>query len=569
MAESSLNIALAQLNPTVGDLEGNVALILEARKRARAEGADLVVTPELCLTGYPPEDLILKPDFLLAADRHFMRLLEATQDGGPGLLVGAPVVNKKKEGRAFHLAFSPKGSPVFNAAVLIDKGVLVGWRAKHVLCDYGVFDERRVFDSGPLAGPLAFRGVRLGVFICADMWRSDVCETLAETGAQILVCLNGSPFHFGKDDVRLQHAVQRVQETALPLVYVNMVGGQDDIVFDGGSFVLNGDCSLAARAPEFQETIFHCTFEHSAKNRCWRCVAGDIFPPLDRLASIYQALVAGLQDYVRKNGFPAVLIGMSGGIDSALSAAIAVDALGPEKVRLVMMPSRYTSQASLDDAALASKMLGAQYDIVPIRPAVAAFEEMLEPLMAGQEADIAEENIQARSRGLVLMALSNKSGAMVLSTGNKSEMSVGYATLYGDMCGGFNALKDVYKTTVFDLARWRNENKPATALGPDGPVIPEDIITKPPSAELRPHQKDQDSLPDYAVLDAILEALIEREESLTEILSQGYDETLVRRVSCMLDLAEYKRRQSAPGVKITQRDLARDRRYPITNRYRG
>ncbi|WP_343559968.1 NAD+ synthase [Kiloniella sp. b19] len=563
-----LRISFAQINPTVGDLRGNLELIRKARAEAAGQGADLVVTPELALTGYPPEDLILKPDFLRHCDEAFMELVEDTKDGGPGLIVGAPVVNNLHGDNPFLQASSPLRSSVYNAALLIDEGKLLGWRGKHCLCDYGVFDEERVFATAPLAGPLTFRGVRLGVLICEDLWRSDVCETLAETGAEMLVGINGSQYHSEKPEIRMQVALQRVQEAELPLAYLNMVGGQDDLVFDGASFVLNSDSSLAAQAAAFKEVVFATDWNRGDDGN-WSCQSEEKTAPLEENESIYCALVLGLKDYIRKNGFPGIVIGMSGGIDSALSAAIAVDAIGAEKVRLVMMPSPYTSGHSLEDAAQAAQLLGVRYDNVPIEPAMKAFETMLAPVFGETEADTTEENIQARSRGLTLMAISNKLGSMVLSTGNKSEMAVGYATLYGDMCGGFNALKDVYKTRVFALSRWRNENRPACALGPDGPVMPERIITKPPSAELKPDQTDQDSLPEYDVLDAILDRLIELEQPVDDIVAAGFEEATVRRVWRMLDLAEYKRRQSTPGVKVTSRDLARDRRYPITNRYRG
>ncbi|MCZ4280628.1 NAD+ synthase [Kiloniella laminariae] len=563
-----LTIAFAQINPTVGDIRGNLALIRSAREKAAAAGADLLVTPELCLVGYPPEDLVLKPEFLIEAQAALRDLMADTADGGPGILVGAPIPDQKLQENPFKKAFTTTGSEIYNAAVLLDAGGLVAWRGKHFLCDYSVFDEKRVFKVGALTGPFAFRGVRVGVFICEDMWDADVCETLAEAGAEMLIGINGSQFNSGKGDTRMQLAVQRVTECELPLAYLNMVGGQDDIVFDGGSFVLNADCTLQAQAPQFEEHLLVTEWARGEEGG-WACLPAEKHAPEEDLAAVYRALVLGVRDYIRKNHFPGIVIGMSGGIDSALSAAIAVDAIGAERVRCVMMPSPYTSADSLEDAERAAEMLGVRYDSISIGPAMKAFEEMLAPMMAGTAADTTEENIQARSRGLTLMAISNKLGFMVLSTGNKSEMSVGYATLYGDMCGGYNALKDVYKTKVFALSRWRNAHRPTDTLGPDGPVMPERIITKPPSAELKPDQKDQDSLPEYDVLDGILECLIEEELPLADILARGYDEETVYRIWRMLDLAEYKRRQSAPGVRVTLRDLARDRRYPITNAFRG
>ncbi len=563
-----LTIAFAQMNPTVGDIRGNADLIRAARKKAADAGADLLVTPELSLVGYPPEDLVLKPELLLEAQAELRSLMADTADGGPGILVGAPMPDVKLQENPFKKAFTTAGSEIYNAAVLLDSGNLVGWKGKHFLCDYSVFDEKRVFKQGALTGPFSFRGVRIGVFICEDMWDADVCETLAEAGAEMLIGINGSQTNAGKTDTRQLLAIERIKECELPLAYLNMVGGQDDIVFDGGSFVLNADCSLKAQAPMFDEHFMVTEWLKNADGE-WECQPAQTVAPEEELAAVYHALVVGVRDYIRKNHFPGIGIGMSGGIDSALSAAIAVDAIGPERVRCVMMPSPYTSQESLEDAKLATELLGVKYDSISIGPAMKAFEEMLAPVIAGTEADTTEENIQARSRGLTLMAISNKLGYMVLSTGNKSEMSVGYATLYGDMCGGYNALKDVYKTKVFALSRWRNENKPDGVLGPDGAVMPDRIITKPPSAELKPDQTDQDSLPEYDVLDGILECLIEEELPLVDILARGYDENTVRRVWRMLDLAEYKRRQSAPGVRVTIRDLARDRRYPITNAFRG
>lgn len=556
---ASLKIALAQTNPKVGDVSGNVALIKAARDEAARTGADLVVFSELVVSGYPPEDLVYRPAFLDAVEQGVNDLAAVTADGGPGLLIGAPWRDQpgragKKENGKEH---------VYNAGLLLDGGKVLGARFKHNLPNYGVFDEYRVFSAGPVSGPMNFRGVRIGAMICEDMWFEDVTETLAESGAELLVVLNGSPFELDKLDVRLNHAVARVTETKLPLVYVNQVGGQDDLVFDGGSFVLGAERELKVQMPSWRSGL--TVTEWEKKNETWSCAGQSLSEPIDRLENIYRALMLGLSDYVGKNGFPGVVIGLSGGVDSALTAAVAVDALGPDKVRCVMMPSPYTSQESLEDADGAAKMLDAQLDTVNIEPAMQAYDAMMASLFAGTKPDTTEENIQARARGIALMAISNKFGHMVLSTGNKSEMSVGYSTLYGDLCGGYSVLKDVYKTTVFDVCRWRNAHKPAGALGPDGPVMPERIITKPPTAELKPNQTDQDTLPPYDVLDGILKGLIEGEMGVATVAAQGFDEVVVRRIYRMLKIAEYKRRQAPPGVKITHIAFGRDYRYPITN----
>ena len=558
----TMKIALAQINPTVGDIDGNLAKLRDFRARAAALGADLVVATELCLVGYPPEDLVLKPLFLERAWAALEALAEDTADGGPGLIVGVPWRDEgwqSGQPLRFHL---------YNAAALLDGGRIQTLRAKADLPNYSVFDETRLFKPGPLPGPVNFRGLRLGLPVCEDIWTPEVPECLAESGAEILIVINGSPFETDKVDYRHQLAVQRVTETGLPMVYVNQVGGQDELVFEGGSFVIDADCRLRTQLPVFEEALVLTEWARGADD-VWTCAEAERVAPDEGLEATYRALVLGLRDYVGKNRFPGVVIGLSGGIDSALSAAVAVDALGAERVRCVMMPSPYTSPESLEDAAEAARLLGVQLDEIGIEPAMQAFEGMLGPLFDGREADIAEENIQARSRGLTLMAISNKFGHMVLSTGNKSEMSVGYATLYGDMCGGFNVLKDVYKTTVFALSRWRNQALPKGALGPAGRVIPERIITKPPSAELKPDQTDQDSLPPYDALDEILEGLIEGELGVEEIVAKGHDRATVNRVWRLLENAEYKRRQAPPGVKITSRSFGRDRRYPITNAFKG
>ncbi len=547
-----LKIALAQLNPTVGDVAGNLAMLRRARAIAAEGGADLVLCAEATVSGYPAEDLVLKPAFQQACKQAVEDLAADTADGGPAIMVGAPWLD---------------GDKLMNGFLLLDGGKIAAARYKHELPNYGVFDEKRVFKAGPLQGPVNFRGVRLGVPICEDLWFCDVAECLAESGAEILLSPNGSPFEIDKLDQRLNIAVERQTETSLPIVYVNQVGGQDELVFDGGSFVVDRGNRLRAQLPLFREAVEITHWRHT--NEGWSCNPALISQEFALLEKIYQATMLGLKDYVGKNRFPGVILGLSGGIDSALTAAVAVDALGADKVRAVMMPSPYTSRESLEDAEACARTLGISYEVVSIEPAMNAFGAMLEKSFTGRAPDTTEENIQSRARGLTLMAMSNKFGQMLLTTGNKSEMSVGYATLYGDMCGGYSVLKDIYKMTVFELSRWRNANHPLDGLGPRGGVMPERVITKPPSAELKPNQTDQDSLPPYDVLDGILECLVEREMTVDEIAAKGYDRNTVVRVWRMLDLAEYKRRQAPPGVKISSRAFGRDRRYPITNGFKA
>ena len=548
----SLKVALAQLNPKVGDVDGNLAKVRAAREEAKKQGAELVLTSELVLSGYPPEDLVLKPVFQKRCHEAVEALRADTSDGGPAVFVTTPW----REGDKLH-----------NAIICLDKGEIIGKRFKVDLPNYGVFDEKRVFVPGPMPGPLPFNGVRIGVPICEDVWTADVVECISETGGEILLVPNGSPYEVGKTDVRVQLGVNRVVESGLPFVYVNQVGGQDELIFDGGSFVLGADRALKAKLASFREEVATVEFRRGPKG--WECQSAGIAPELSDIESIYQAMMLGLRDYVNKTGFPSVLIGLSGGVDSALTAAVAADALGPARVHTLMMPSPYTGAHSLEDAKACAEAIGIKYDIVSIEPAMAAFREMLLPLFGNRKEDVTEENIQSRARGVTLMAVSNKLGGMVVTTGNKSEMAMGYATLYGDMAGGYNVLKDVYKTTVFELCRWRNAHLPEGALGPKGRVIPERIISKPPSAELRADQKDEDSLPPYPVLDAILKGLIERDLGAEELAAEGHDRATVERVWRLLEGAEYKRRQAPPGVKITSRLISKERRYPIVNGFRG
>jgi NAD+ synthase len=546
----SLAIALAQLNPTVGDVAGNADKVRRARDQAAALGADVVAFPELFIAGYPPEDLVLKPAFQ-AACRSAIEALARESADGPAVLVGTPWVEDGK---------------LYNAYVLLSGGAIEAVRFKVDLPNYGVFDEKRVFAAGPLPGPIIVKGVRIGVPICEDIWGAEVVECLSETGGEILLVPNGSPYWRGKTEHRLNIAVARVVESGLPLIYLNMVGGQDELIFDGASFVLNADRSVGAQFPTLHEAVALTRWRR--EDGAWRCVEGPAAKTDESEKTDYAACVLGLRDYVNKNGFKGVVLGLSGGIDSALCAAMAVDALGADRVRCVMLPYRFTSQDSLDDAALIARALGVQYDIVPIEQAVMGLEAALQATFLGTARDVTEENLQARARGVILMAISNKFGLMVVTTGNKSEMSVGYATLYGDMNGGFNPIKDLYKTEVFHLSRLRNHWKPDDALGPAGEVIPETVIVKPPTAELRENQKDQDSLPPYDVLDVILERLVEREEPVAAIVAAGFDSDTVLKVERLLNIAEYKRRQAAPGVQVTLKNFGRDRRYPIVNRFR-
>jgi NAD+ synthase len=545
-----LTIAFAQANPTVGDLAGNAALVRRARDNAAALGADLIVFSELVLVGYPPEDLVLRPALVEEAAAVLRALERESADRLPGLVVTLPWA---AEGR------------VHNAVALVADG-RTELRFKHELPNYGVFDEKRVFTPGPLPEPVLFRNVRIGLPICEDVWTAECVAHLARRGAQLLLVPNGSPFEVEKFHQRLELVRARVAEARLPLAYVNQIGGQDELVFDGGSFVINADGSLALLLPFWQESLVASRWE--CRDGGYRCEGRAEWTEEPRLAAIYSAMVLGLRDYVRKNGFRGVVLGLSGGIDSALTAVVAVDALGADRVRGVRLPSQFTSDVSMTDAADLAAALGIRLETVPIEAPVAAAEGTLAPLFSGRSRDVAEENLQARVRGVLLMALSNKFSELLVTTGNKSEMSVGYATLYGDMCGGFSVLKDIYKTEVYTLARWRNQHVPDGGLGPAGRVIPESSLTRPPTAELRPDQTDQDTLPPYDLLDAILQGLIEEESSVTTLAARGFPRDVVTRVQHLLYAAEYKRRQAPPGVKITRKSFGRDRRYPLTNAFR-
>ncbi|TCD11796.1 NAD+ synthase [Oricola cellulosilytica] len=547
-----LRIAVAQLNPTVGDISGNLEKAREARAEAARHGADLVFFTELFISGYPPEDLVLKPAFLAACEKAVRDLAGDTADGGPGVVMGVPLA---------------RGGLKHNSVMVLDGGEVIAERHKVDLPNYGEFDEKRVFQAGPMPGPVDFRGVRIGIPVCEDIWGDlGVCETLAESGAELLLVPNGSPYYRGKVDVRHQVVIRQVIESDLPILYANQLCGQDELVFDGASFAFNADRKLAFQMSQFQDQVVVTTWRRNGET--WHCAGG----PMSRIPQAeeadYRACMLGLRDYVNKNGFSNVVLGLSGGIDSAICAALAVDALGEERVRCVMMPYTYTSGDSLKDAEECARFLGCRYDVIPIFEPVEGFLASLADIFHGTNEGITEENLQSRTRGTILMAISNKFGSMVVTTGNKSEMSVGYATLYGDMNGGFNPIKDLYKMQVYALSRWRNAHTPPSALGPTGMVIPQNIIDKAPSAELRPDQTDQDSLPPYPVLDDILESLVENELSVDQIVARGHDRELVHRIEHLLYIAEYKRRQSAPGVKITRKNFGRDRRYPITNRFR-
>ncbi|WP_370303090.1 NAD+ synthase [Pseudooceanicola sp.] len=543
-------ITLAQLNPVVGDLAGNAAQARAAWEAGREAGADLVALPEMFITGYNTQDLVMKPAFYTAAIEQ-VRQLAADCAEGPALAVGGPWV---------------EGTELYNAYHILKGGRISTSLLKHDLPNETVFDEVRIFDAGPLGGPYAVGDTRIGSPICEDAWHPEVPETLAETGAEFLLVPNGSPYYRGKHETRLNHMVARVVETGLPLIYLNMVGGQDDQVFDGATFGLNPGGALAFQMPQFDAAIAHVDLERGPEG--WRILPGEEHVHPSEYEQDYRAMVEALRDYCGKTGFKKVLLGLSGGVDSAIVATIAADALGPDNVRCVMLPSEYTSEDSLEDAKAVATALGCRYDFVPISQGRAAITETLAPLFAGLAPDVTEENIQSRLRGLLLMALSNKFGEMLLTTGNKSEVAVGYATIYGDMAGGYNPIKDLYKTRVFEACRWRNANHRPWMNGSAGEVIPPRVISKPPSAELREDQKDSDSLPDYDDLDQMLEILIDRDGSIGDCVAAGFDRAVAQKVERLIYLSEYKRFQSAPGARLTKKAFWLDRRYPIVNRWR-
>ena len=542
-------ITLAQLNATVGDLKGNADKVMKAWEKARDEQSNIIAFPELFITGYNPQDLILKPAFQKASTETIQKIAEACSRG-PAIAVGGPFCDEKK---------------LYNAYYILSGGKIQAVIKKHHLPNEEVFDEVRLFSSGNVDGPFQVDQMRIGSPICEDAWHSDIVETLAETGAQTLLVPNGSPYYRGKTEIRQNVMVSRVVESGLPLVYLNLVGGQDDQVFDGGSFVLNPGGELVLQMPQFEESVETCVFKKSAGS--WKAEVGHKSRILEPLESDYFAMVMGLRDYCKKAGFDRVVIGLSGGVDSALVATIAADALGPQSVRAVMLPSEYTSKGSLDDAAELSTNLNCRYDYLSIEEGRLAISETLSDLFKGTKTDLTEENIQSRLRGLLLMAISNKFGEMLLTTGNKSEVSVGYSTIYGDMAGGYNPIKDLYKTRVFDICRWRNENTRPWMKASGINVIPINIIEKPPSAELRPDQKDSDSLPDYFILDGILKILVDEDGTVEDCINAGFREEDAKRIQKLLFMNEYKRYQSAPGTRLSKRAFWLDRRYPIVNQW--
>ena len=542
-------ITLAQLNATVGDLKGNADKVMKAWEKARDEQSNIIAFPELFITGYNPQDLILKPAFQKASTETIQKIAEACSQG-PAIAVGGPFCDEKK---------------LYNAYYILSGGRIQAVIKKHHLPNEEVFDEVRLFSSGNVDGPFQVDQMRIGSPICEDAWHSDIVETLAETGAQTLLVPNGSPYYRSKTEIRQNVMVSRVVESGLPLVYLNLVGGQDDQVFDGGSFVLNPGGELVLQMPQFEESVETCVFKKSAGS--WKAEVGHKSRILEPLESDYFAMVMGLRDYCKKAGFDRVVIGLSGGVDSALVATIAADALGPQSVRAVMLPSEYTSKGSLDDAAELSTNLNCRYDYLSIEEGRLAISETLSDLFKGTKTDLTEENIQSRLRGLLLMAISNKFGEMLLTTGNKSEVSVGYSTIYGDMAGGYNPIKDLYKTRVFDICRWRNENTRPWMKASGINVIPINIIEKPPSAELRPDQKDSDSLPDYFILDGILKILVDEDGTIEDCINAGFREEDAKRIQKLLFMNEYKRYQSAPGTRLSKRAFWLDRRYPIVNQW--
>ncbi|UTO28848.1 NAD+ synthase [Bartonella harrusi] len=549
--KNDFRVAIAQLNPVVGDIEGNFSLAVMAHQKAKEEGADLVLFTELFISAYPPEDLVLKAAFTKTCEDAVKKLAKATI-GGPGIIIGLPLMHD---------------NTIYNGVMLLDEGQIIAESYKFDLPNYAEFDEKRLFSPGPRPEPILYRGIKLGIVICEDIWNDpSLCAELGNKGAEIILVLNGSPYSRNKTLKRIEVVYAQALQSGRPIIYANQVGGQDELVFDGGSFALNGQGKMVFQMKHFES---HIALTHwQRKTTEWQCISGPNENLLSGLAADYQACVLGLRDYVNKNRFKDVILGLSGGIDSALCTTIAVDALGAERVRTVMMPYHYTSQESLKDAKECARLLGCHYEVVPIVQPVEAFLKTMAPVFVGLSPDITEENLQSRVRGTILMALSNKFGSMVVTTGNKSEMAVGYATLYGDMNGGFNPLKDIYKMQVYALAEWRNKNHLQNFKGPEGIVIPLNVIEKAPSAELRENQKDEDSLPPYPVLDDILQSLVENDMSVCDIVKRGYLRETVEKIEQLLYGAEYKRRQSAPGVKISHKNFGRDRRYPIVNRFR-
>jgi len=543
-------LTIAQLNATVGNMSGNCDQALRAWSTAKDACSDMVMFPEMFVTGYQVQDLVMKPAFIRDAMAQVEALAVACADG-PAMGIGAPFLDE---------------TGLYNAYYVLASGAVQAIVKKHILPNTNVFDEVRLYQHADVSGPYRVGELRIGTPICEDAWHPDLPEALAESGAEVLFVPNGSPYSRGKMDARMAHMVARVIETGLPLVYVNMVGGQDDQVFDGGSFVLNPGGAMVLSLPMFEVCIAHVEFQYTENG--WLALPGMRAHWAESKEQDYHAMVLSLRDYVRKTGFSSVILGLSGGIDSAIVATIAVDALGAEQVHCVMLPSEYTSKSSLDDAAAVAHALGTPIQTLPITASRAAVTEALAPFFAGKPVDLTEENIQSRLRGLLLMAMSNKLGHMLLTTGNKSEVAVGYATIYGDMAGGYNPIKDLYKTRVFDLCRWRNVEHRDWMLGPYGEVINPRIIDKPPSAELRDDQKDEDSLPPYDILDGILTMLVDEDASVGECVAAGFDRQIVSRIENLIYISEYKRFQSAPGTRLSERAFWLDRRYPIANHWR-